>query len=168
MFSAATELKSKDRGRQGSLCSHQLFCWNLMGEMLPVWETVYSGPVTWAWPVSWHDKGHWHTPLSFQVVMFVHPFPHAQESQILNCHQVTAEDSYHRFKGKSSLSFCAILRAKSLKPQNRATPIQFKVSHTFHPLHHAEARPSLCRVSELKYCSPKHIWNRSALLNKHV
>lgn len=105
------------------LCSHQLFCWNLMAEKLHIWKTVCSGPISWAWPVSWHDKGHWHTPLSFQVVLFVPPFPHAQESQILTCHQVTAEDPYHRIKGKSSLSFCAIPRAKSLKPHKRATPL---------------------------------------------
>lgn len=77
-------------------------------------------------------------------------------------------ETHHRVKGKSSLSFCAIPRAKSLKPHKRATPFQFQVSHTFHLLSHAAARLSLCRVSELKYSSPKHIWNRSALLNKHV
>lgn len=58
--------------------------------------------------------------------MFVPPFPHAQESQILNCHEVTEEDSYHRTEGKISLSFCAIPRAKSLKHHKRATPFQFK------------------------------------------
>lgn len=44
MFSAAAELKSKDRGRQGSLCSHQLFCWNLMAEKLHIWKSLVQGP----------------------------------------------------------------------------------------------------------------------------
>lgn len=99
---------------------------------------------TWAWPVSWHDKGHWHTALSFQVVTFVCPFSRAQESQILNCHQVTAEYSDHRLKGRAHCLFVPFPGPSHWSLTKGPFPFQFEGSHTFHLQVHAEARLSLC------------------------
>lgn len=113
---------------------------------------------TWAWPVSWHDKGHWHTALSFQVVTFVCPFSRAQESQIVNCHQVTAEYSDHRLKR----AHCLFVPFPGPSHWSLTLSV-WRVSHL------SSSGP--CRSQTfplLKCCSPKYIWNRSALLNKHV
>lgn len=132
MFSAAAELKSKHRGRQGSSCSHQVFCWNLMAEKLHVWKTSVQAPLPGPGlcPDTTRDTGTQLCPFTGGHVCLSLPL----------CTGVTDTElssGYCRrlitgLKGRVHCLFCAIPRAKSLKPHKRATPCQFKVSHTFH------------------------------------